>query len=352
MNNGHGEHSWRQQPVSHFTVNCGGKDQPKCDCWPKNKDNICWAYQRKDAKGPTLENKPAPRHVRILSLKKDGSVVKVSFQGEEKGGDKGGVLKVANYNAFVQDAEGCRAVTPVKYRVYVRCLGCSTEDDEFHTKDGAQFTSVMKVPKMGETTYKAYTYEAWFKSPLKGKLPREIFGGVNTGLTLANVGAVPCLHEAGSRRKIGGYQIHAGSTDVWGALCFDPNTWYHVAITQNGKGAVNVYANGRDITAKGHKLDSKNSISTLAPTVGGGFGDGGQLMNVRIWDHARLPNEIYQDAFATKTESMSHVKGLDHWWPLTKDLKDVVTGVPLSGEEVRYKPIWCTDLEASGMRGC
>jgi hypothetical protein len=351
MNNGHGEHSWRQQPAKHFTVNCGGKDQPKCDCWPKNKDNICWAYQRKDAKGPTLENKPAPRHVRILSLKKDGSVVKVSFQGEEKGGDKGGLLRVANYNAFVQDAEGCRAVTPVKYRVYVRCLGCSTEDDEFHTKDGAQFTSVMKIPKMGESTYKAYTYEAWFP-PLKGKLPREIFGGVNTGFTLANVGAVPCLHEAGSRKKIGGYQIHAGSTDVWGALCFDPNTWYHVAITHNNKGAVKVYANGRDITAKGHKLDSKNSVSTLSPTVGGGFGDGGQLMNVRIWDHARLQQEIYQDAFATKTEAMSHVKGLDHWWPLTKDLKDVVTGVPLSGEEVRYKPIWCTDLEASGMRGC
>merc|ERR1719316_1174927 len=192
MNNGHGDHSWRQQPASHFTVNCGGDGQPACECWPKNKENICWAYQ-KDPKGPTLENKPAPRHVRILSMKEDGSVVKISFQGEEKSG----TLKVGNYNAFMQDAEGCRAIGPVKYRVYVRCLGCSTEEAEFHTKDGAQFNGVMTIGKMDQKTFSQFTYEAWFRSPLQGKLPREIFGGVESGLTLANVGAVPCMHEVG-----------------------------------------------------------------------------------------------------------------------------------------------------------
>jgi hypothetical protein len=103
-------------------------------------------------------------------MKEDGSVVKISFQGEEK---KSGVLRVGNYNAFMQDAEGCRAITAVKYRVFVRCLGCSAEEAEFHTKDGAQFNGVMTIGKMAESTRSQYTYEAWFRSPLLGKLPRE-----------------------------------------------------------------------------------------------------------------------------------------------------------------------------------
>merc|ERR1719171_85974 len=261
MNNGHNEHSWRQQPASHFTVNCGGTDQPACDCWPKNKENICWAYNSKDPKGPTLDNKPAPRHVRILPMTEDGSVVKISFQGEEKTG----TLKVGNYNAFMQDAEGCRAITPVKYRVYVRCLGCSTEETEFHTKDGAQFTGAMTVGKMGVKTRAMYTYEAWFKSPLLGKLPREIFGGASSGLTLQNVGAVPCLHEAGKGIAQGGfqesgYQLHVGSTDKWGSVCFSANTWYHVAATKGNDGAVTLYVNGRDVTADGHKAHASDNL--------------------------------------------------------------------------------------------
>jgi hypothetical protein len=357
MNNGHGGHSWRQQPAAHFTVNCGAEGKPACDCWPKNKGNLCWAYNAPTlpTSGPVLENKPAPRHVRILSMKDDGSVVKISFQGEEKGGGKG-KLSVGNYNAFMQDAEGCRAVTPVKYRVFVRCLGCSTEEDEFHTKDGAQFNGVMTIGRMTETTRSQYTYEAWFRSPLLGKLPREIFGGASSGLTLANVGAVPCMHEAGRGMARGGfeesgYQLHVGSTDKWGSTCFASNTWYHVAVTKGHDAEVKVWVNGRDVTADGHKLDA-TAESTLSSTFGGGFGDGGQLFNVRIWNHARTQNEMYQDAFVTKSSSMSHINGLDHWWPLTDDLKDVVTGIPLQGAEVRYSPIWCSDLEASGMRGC
>jgi polyhydroxyalkanoate synthesis regulator phasin len=352
MNNGHGQHSWRQQPAAHFTVNCGGEDQPECECWPKNKEHVCWAYQRDDASGPTLENVHAPRHVRILSMKDDGSVVKISFQGEEKTG----TLKVGNYNAFMQDAEGCRAITPVKYRVYVRCLGCSTEETEFHTKDGAQFNSVMTIGKMTQKTRSEYTYEAWFKSPLEGKLRREIFGGASSGLTLVNENAVPCMHDVGSGivrggKKESGYQLHAGSTDKWSSVCFDKDTFYHVAVTKDHDGVVKVFVNGRDVSAEGHMLDTSDE-STLATTFGGGFGDGGQLFNVRIWNHARTQNELYQDAFVTRVNAMSHVGGLDHWWPLTDDLKDVMTGVPLTGSEVRYAPIWCADLELSGMRGC
>lgn len=352
MNNAHDGHSWRQQPADHFTANCGGADQPDCVCWPKNKDNVCWAYGRDDAAGPTLDNKPAPRHVRILSMKDDGSVVKISFQGEEKQG----MLKVGNYNAFMQDAEGCRAITPVKYRVFVRCLGCSTEETEFHTKDGAQFNGVMTIAKMGQATRSQYTYEAWFKSPLAGKLRREIFGGASSGLTLVNEGAVPCMHDVGAGivaggKKESGYQLHAGSTDKWSSVCFNSDTFYHVAVTKDVDGVTKVYVNGRDVTAEGHKLDDV-SDSTLATTLGGGFADGGQLFNVRIWDFARTQNELYQDAFVTRVEAMSHINGLAHWWPLTDDLRDLITGVPLQGAEVRYAPIWCADLELSGMRGC
>jgi len=285
-------------------------------------------------------------------MKDDGSVVKISFQGEEHSGK----LRVGNYNAFMQDAEGCRAITAVKYRVYVRCLGCSTEEAEFHTKDGAQFNGVMTIGKMAVDTRSEYTYEAWFRSPLQGRLPREIFGGASSGLTLQNVGAVPCLHDAGRGIAQGGfeengYQLHVGGTKKWGSICFSANTWYHVAATKNHDGVVTIYVNGRDVTADGHEVVALGD-SKLSHTFGGGFGDGGQLFNVRIWDHARLQNEIYQDAFVTNSARMSHMNGLDHWWPLADDIKDVETGIPLEGAEVRYSPIWCSDLELSGMRGC
>jgi len=353
MNNGHGGHSWRQQPASHFTVNCGQEGLPDCDCWPKNKGNLCWAYEGAHAGKHSAENKPAPRHVRILSMEDDGSVVKISYQGEEK---QGPILRVGNYNAFMQDAEGCRAITAVKYRVFVRCLGCSTEEKEFHTKDGAQFNSVMTMANVAKSARTKFTYEAWFRSPLLGKLRREIFGGASSGLTLINEGAVPCMHNVAQGltrdgHKESGYQLHAGSTDAWGSVCFDSDTWYHVAITKDHEGKVTVFVNGKDVTAQGHKLEGSDD-SVLASTLGGGFGDGGQLFNVRIWDHARTQNELYQDAFSVRTTDMSHINGLEHWWPLTDNLKDLITGLPLQGQEVRYSPIWCSDLEASGMRGC
>jgi len=198
--------------------------QPACACWPKNKENLCWAYDAPIKNSHSLENVEAPRHVRILSMKDDGSVVKISFQGEEKTG----TLKVGNYNVFMQDAEGCRAITPVKYRVYVRCLGCSTEETEFHTKDGAQFNGVT-MGHMGHTGSRSeHTYEAWFRSPLVGKLRREIFGGASNGLTLVNEDAVPCMHDVsvagGGNKKESGYQLHAGSTGIWSSVCFDADT--------------------------------------------------------------------------------------------------------------------------------
>jgi hypothetical protein len=286
-------------------------------------------------------------------MEEDGSVVKISFQGQEKSG----VLKVGNYNAFTQDAEGCRAITPVKYRVYVRCMGCSTSDDgDFHVFDGAQFNGKMAIGHMAVTTRSTYTYEGWFRSPLAGKLRRELFGGSSSGLTLVNEGAVPCMHDVGSGymkggNKESGYQLHVGGTNKWGAFCFEEDTWYFVAVTKNLDGDVKVYVNGRDVTQEGHQI-SANPESTLQPTVGGGFIDGGQLFNLRIWSYARTQLELYSDAFSTRFEDIqTDTNGLDHWWPLTHDLKDQITGTALSGPEVRYKPVWWSDLEISGMRG-
>lgn len=285
-------------------------------------------------------------------MKDDGSVVKVSFQGEMKTG----TLRIGNYNSFVQDGEGCRAITPVKYRVYVRCMGCSVEETEFHTKDGAQFTGAMRIGHLGQSKFSQYTYEAWFKSPLEGKLRREIFGGSASGLTLTNENAVPCMHDVGTGivaggKKTAGYQIHAGSTEEYGSVCFDADTFYHVAVTRDASGAVKTYVNGRDVTVKGHHIATVGD-SQLSNSFGGGFSDGGQLFNVRIWDHARTAHEMYQDAFVTSLESMPDRAGLVHWWPLVDDVMDVVTNVALHGPEVRYAPVWCADLEKSGMRGC
>jgi hypothetical protein len=282
-------------------------------------------------------------------MKEDGSVVKISFQGEEKQG----ILRVGNYNAFVQDAEGCRAISPVSYRVYVRCLGCSASNEtDFHTKDGMHFIKQMAITQMKDISRSKYTYEAWFKSPLEGKYRREILGGAASGLTLVNERAVECLHDVGVGRAHtqAGYQVYVGGTDKYGSLCFEPDTFYHVAVSKDKAGDVHVYVNGKDVTAKGHHITT--GPSTLAATLGGGFTDGGQLFNVRIWDYARTQTELYQDAFITSVDAMFDVKGLAHWWPLTKDTNDVMTGNALKGPEVRYAPVWCSDLEASGMCGC
>jgi hypothetical protein len=357
MNNADG-HTWRQQPVSHFRKLCGGVDQPECECWPAHYESgegtkpICWTHGE-DATGPNQENIEAPKHIRILPMKDDGSVVKISFQGEMKSG----VLRVGNYDAFLQDAGGCNAVTSVKYRVYVRCLGCSTEELEFHTKDGAQFTAPMRMGHAGDTSFTAFTYEAWFKSPLEGRLRREIFGGASTGLTLTNENAVPCMHDIGKGIVAGGlrehgYQLHAGSTEEYGSVCFDSNTWYHVAVTRDLAGQVTTYVNGKNVTVKGHHISEKTERSHLSDSVGGGFTDGGQLFNVRIWETARSAQDIYADAFVTRFDALTDGAGLVHWWPLVDNVVDVITKVPLVGDEVRYAPVWCSDLEKSGMRGC
>ena len=82
-------------------------------------------------------------------MEEDGSVVKISSQGQEKSGN----LKVANYISFMQDAEGCRAITPVQYRVNVRCMGCSTsEDGDSHVFDGVQVNGKMTIGHMAVKT--------------------------------------------------------------------------------------------------------------------------------------------------------------------------------------------------------
>jgi hypothetical protein len=340
MHNGDDKHTWRVQPAAHFASLCGREGQPKCECWPHEEglNNLCFSADHKD-------NKPAPRHVTIHSLEEDGSVVKVSFRGEEKVK----TLRVGNYGAFL-DGVGCGAVTPVKYRVYVRCLGCTTERSDFHSKDGAQFNSPMTMPQLGKTHRAEFTYEAWFKSPLEGKFRREIFGGANSGLILVNEAKTDCLRYGDGANTQTAYQLHAGNTNAYSSTCFQANMFYHVAVTKSAKKGTQVYVNGHQVAAV-PEGDTTDAESHLATSFGGGFTDGGQLFNVRIWDYAREQMDLLEYSAVTNPELME-TAGLAHWWPLTGDTHDLMTGSSLKGKDVRYAPIWCSDLEASGMRVC
>lgn len=351
MTNHNKTHSWRQQPTSHFAKLCGKKgDFAACECWPyeEGREKICFADH--------ADNVPAPKHVTIHSLEEDGSVVKVSFRGEEKKE----TLRVGNYGAFL-DGVGCSAATPVQYRVYVRCLGCTTERADFHSKDGLHLNSRMAIPQWGHDTEdlngNRFTYEAWFKSPLVGKFRREIFGGVDSGLALVNEDKVPCdtHHQNWEDENMKtGYQVHAGNTNVYGSICFQPNMFYHVAVTKSPDGkfeGVHVYVNGHSV-GRVPEEDNTDAPSDLKKYFGGGFTDGGQLFNVRIWNYARNSTDIYQDSAVTDPGLLNDMTGLVHWWPLTGDTIDVMTGKKLKGEDVRYAPIWCSDLEATGMRVC
>jgi hypothetical protein len=331
-------HSWRQQPISHFAALCGKADA-SCECWPytEGQTKICFANH--------ADNKPAPRHVTIHSLEEDGSVVKVSFRGEEKDT----VLRVGNYGAFL-DGVGCSAVTPVQYRVYVRCLGCTTERSDFHSLDGATFTGPMSVANLGQSQRSQYTYEAWFKSPLQGTFRREIFGGARSGFVLVNEGKTACEKYGDGTNEKTGYQVHAANTNAYSSTCFQENIFYHVAVTRDSHGANKVYVNGHQV-ASTPEGDETNGLSKLTSSVGGGFTDGGQLFNLRIWDHARAEKDLYDYSAVTNPELMD-TKGLVHWWPLTSDTKDLITETKLVGPAVRYSPVWCSDLEASGMRVC
>jgi len=343
----HEGHTWRQQPISHFAALCGKEGQPACECWPfeEGLDHVCFAHGQGDPHGPGAQNVPAPRHVTIHSMEDDGSVVKISFRGEEKTG----VLRVGNYGSFL-DGVGCGAVTPVSFRVYVRCLGCVTERSDFHTKDGAQFNGPMEIGKIGKTERAEYTYEAWFRSPLEGKFRREIFGGVTSGMVLVNEGNSACLGFGDGTTETTGYQLHVGNTNVYSSTCFRKGLMYHVAVTKSAEHGVHLYVNGRETTSR----DELGSVadSTIGRTFGSGFTDGGQLFNVRIWDYARDQVDLLADAAVTNPDMISSDAGLAHWWPLTDNIQDVITGAPLTGPEVRYAPIWCSDLEATGMRVC
>jgi len=342
----HEGHTWRQQPTSHFAALCGKEGQPACDCWPfeEGLEHVCFAHDAASTSVHAAKNVPAPRHVTIHSLEEDGSVVKISFRGEEKVG----VLRIGNYGSFL-DGVGCGAVTPVSYRVYVRCLGCTTERSDFHSKDGAQFTKSMSIPQLGKTTRAEYTYEAWIKSPLEGKFRRSIFGGAESGFMLVNEQSADCLRWGDGTNEHTTYQLHAGNTNAYSTTCFQKNNFYHVAVTKDNDDGVKIYVNGHSVAA--YDDLGTNAASHLTTSFGAGFQDGGQLFNVRIWDYARSASDLIEYSAVTDPELMA-TDGLAHWWPLTGDIKDLMTGSALHGDNVRYAPIWCSDLEGTGMRVC
>jgi polyhydroxyalkanoate synthesis regulator phasin len=339
--NGNNKHTWRVQPASHFAALCGREGLPACECWPheEGRENLCFESSHPD-------NQLAPHHVTIRSLEEDGSVVKISFHGEEKVG----TLRIGNYGSFL-DGVGCGAVTPVSYRVYVRCLGCVSERSDFHSKDGVQFNSPMDngLGPVFQAKRTDYTYEAWFRSPLEGKFRREIFGGAETGLMLVNENDdAECKSYGDGTNERTTYRLHVGNTNAYSSTCFQKDLMYHVAVTKKADD-VNVYVNGRKVN---QFVDGTSSCSHLSHSIGGGFTDGGQLFNVRIWDFARSQADIIEDSAVTDASLMTSTAGLAHWWPLTGDTQDVMTGVHMKGKDVRFAPVWCSDLEATGMRVC
>lgn len=347
---------WRQQPVSHFGAICG----EDCECWPHEveqtvdnlksgelQEKLCFAHSNPNAtaNSPVHKNVKAPHHVQIKSMEDDGSVVKISFKGEEKSG----VLRVGNYGSFL-DGVPCGAATTVKYRVFVRCVGCTTQRVDFHSKDGAQFTGQMTMGKLENKVRSSYTYEAWFRSPLEGDFRREIFGGATDGFLLKAAGSEADCTYSGTENEKTVYRVTAGGAEAQSSECFQKDLFYHVAVTKCKTKGVKVYVNGVDVTEQ-TGTSEKLKDSDISTSFGGGFQDGGQLFNVRIWNHARTADELRNNAFVTEKATLDK-SGLEHWWPLTDNVMDVMTLSLLDGAEVRYSTVWCSDLEASGMRGC
>ena len=174
-------------------------------------------------------------------MEEDGSVVKVSFRGEEKKT----TLRVGNYGFFL-DGIGCGAVTPVKYRVYVHCLGCATERSDFHAKDAAQFTGPMSMGILGKSSRAKYTYEGWFRSPLAGKFRRELFGGATSGSVLVNEANAECQRYGDGSNEHTTYQLRVGHTST---MCFQKGLLCHVAVTKGSDNGVKAYVNGRMASA-------------------------------------------------------------------------------------------------------
>jgi hypothetical protein len=209
----------------------------------------------------------------------------------------------------------------------------------------------MTMGKLTKAKFAEYTYEAWFKSPLEGKFRRELFGGARSGLVLVNEAKTDCIRYGDGANEKTTYQLHAGNTNKYSSTCFQANMFYHVAVTRSAADGVKVYVNGHQVASEvdGDETDGE---SHLASSFGGGFVDGGQLFNVRIWEFAREQADILEYSAVTNPDLMDTEAGLVHWWPLTGDTKDVMTGSSLQGRDVRYAPVWCSDLEATGMRVC
>merc|ERR1719230_2123897 len=99
---------------------------------------------------------------------------------------------------------------------------------------------------------------------------------------------------------------------------------YHVAVTKSHKLGVHIYVNGKETTFRDEFGSVGNSV--IGRTFGGGFTDGGQLFNVRIWSYARTQVDLLSDAAVTNPALLSTPQdGLLHWWPLTENIQDVIT---------------------------
>ncbi len=97
-----------------------------------------------------------------------------------------------------------------------------------------------------------------------------------------------------------------------------PGAWTHLAVTRNSMGEFKLYVNGELDNTGTRAVDKpfKNlAIGRSTPDSG----TKGRLMDFRVWDHARSPDEI-RSAFSRRFAGCSDTpKGLTHYFPQGAD---------------------------------
>lgn len=111
---------------------------------------------------------------------------------------------------------------------------------------------------------------------------------------------------------------------------FDPNTWYHIAVTYTGS-VLTLYINGvEDVKTdkwggKTTTMHEKIHIANSSPTW---FVDACMMSEVRLWNVARSQSEIVNNQYTINPKS----KGLLMYWKMNENkgdiLKNSVEGAP------------------------
>lgn len=166
-----------------------------------------------------------------------------------------------------------------------------------------EFSNIVKgndgcVVVQGMTNYdfsKGFTVEAWIwikeRPPVPGYYKSEIMG---TSFGTAGPGFRFMSSRLALAMSEGGKQFWY----VFGVTPQDKNVWYHVAATYDGS-VMKIYSNGECVgTSEPGALYGKcNNPLTIGSHAGGKYdGFTGIIDEVKIYDYARPPGDIFKDA--------------------------------------------------------